>query len=185
MKKVQYNAGSGRVCLEQMLTEEEKKKGIFLKIDGGLGVWADFSHKEILKALDTFINKKQFAERNAQSICERLAMSKHPALAHAAYVDAQGKEKFKLARVQVVGFVHDFNKDQLLEIADQAERGDEIEVAGQKAEVIEATVDATEEDMVVDIDDEEKIQQVLREESTEPSGEPDPSSLFNSGEVKF
>jgi hypothetical protein len=181
MKKVQYNAGSGRVCLEQMLTDEEKQKGIFLKIDGGLGVWADFSHKEILKALDTFINKKQFAERNAQSICERLVMSKHPALAHAAYVEPKGADKQKLARVPVVGYVHEFTKDQLMDIAEQAENGEEIEVDGKKAEIIETLVEATEEDMVVDIDDEEKIQS---SDLDPESGHSSSQTLFNS-EVKL
>ncbi|WP_289135535.1 hypothetical protein [uncultured Brevibacillus sp.] len=47
--------------MEAMLTEEEKRSGGFYKIQGSLGVYMDFTHKEILKAVDTFINKKQFA----------------------------------------------------------------------------------------------------------------------------
>lgn len=154
MKKVQYNQGAGRVCMEQMLTEEEKQNSIFLKIEGPLGIAANIQHAEVLKAIDTFINKKQFAERNAQSICERLVMSKHPALASAAYVSKQGDS----ARVPIVGYVHDFNREELLDIADKAERGEEVEVGDQKAEVIEAIVEATEEDFIADADDEEIAQ---------------------------
>ncbi|MEK5070293.1 hypothetical protein [Sporosarcina sp. FSL K6-1508] len=153
-KKVQYSKEAGRVCMEQMLTEDEKTNSIFLKIDGFLGIAANIQHKDVLKAIDTFINKKQFAERNAQSICERLVMSKHPALASAAYVTKQGE----IARVPVVGYVHDFNREELLDIADKAERGEEIEVGNQKVEVIETVIEATEEDFVADADDEEIIQ---------------------------
>lgn len=153
-KKVGYSKEAGRVCMEQMLTEEEKTNSIFLKIDGFLGIAANIQHKDVLKAIDTFINKKQFAERNAQSICERLVMSKHPALASAAYVTKQGE----IARVPVVGYVHDFNREELLDIADKAERGEEIEVCNQKAEIIEAVVEATAEDFAADADDEEVAQ---------------------------
>ncbi|WP_205510322.1 hypothetical protein [Paenibacillus elgii] len=157
MKKVQYNAGAGRVCLEQSLTDQEKATGVFLKIDGFLGVWADFNHKEILKAMNTFINKKQFAERNAQSICERLVMAKHPALSHAAFVDAQGNEKNRMARIPVVGFLHDFNKEQLMDIAGQAERGEEIVIGNEKVVRIDVTAEATREDVEADRDDEEFV----------------------------
>lgn len=168
MKKVQYNQGAGRVCMEQMLTEEEKQNCIFLKIEGFLGVAANIQHKEILKAIDTYINKKQFAERNAQSICERLVMSKHPALASAAYVTKQGD----IAKVPVVGYVHDFNREELLDISEKAERGEEIVVDGQKADVIETVVEATEADMAVDADDEEILQS-----SQSPEPEPEQSNL--------
>lgn len=163
MKKVQYNQGAGRVCMETMLTEDEKQSHIFLKIEGPLGIAANIQHKEILKAIDTFINKKQFAERNAQSICERLVMSKHPALASAAYVAKQGD----FARVPVVGYVHDFNREELLDIADQAEKGDEIVVGSEKAEVIESTVEASEEDFVADADVEEVAQTTVVEPTSE------------------
>lgn len=185
VKKVQYNQGAGRVCMEQMLKEEEKNNSIFLKIDGFLGVAANIQHKDILKAIDTYINKKQFAERNAQSICERLVMSKHPALASAAYVTAQGPERNRVAKVPVVGYVHDFNKEQLLDIAEKAERGEEIELENQKVETIEMTVEATEADMTVDADDEEVIQ--ISSEDTEviPNVEDDQpntqSNLFDMG----
>lgn len=192
MKKVQYNQGAGRVCMEQMMTEDEKRDCIFLKIEGFLGVAANIQHKEILKAIDTYINKKQFAERNAQSICERLVMSKHPALASAAYVTKQGD----LARVPVVGYVHDFNREELLDIAEKAERGEAVEVDGQKADFIEAVVEASDEDFVVEADDEEIIQAAPVEEvqpdhvavfeKTLVKNEPAPAgNLFDMGRGEF
>lgn len=161
MKKVAYNKNLGRVCMEQMLTEEDKSQGVFFKMEGPLGIWVNLSQPDILKAFDTFINKKNFAERNAQTICERVAMQKHPALAHIAYVNADGPDKKRRAIVPVVGFVNDLTQKQLEEIAEQAEKGEEvIEVAGQKAEVISVQGEATHEDMVVDTDDEEKLASV-------------------------
>ncbi len=159
MKKVTYNRGCGRMCMEQMLTPEEKDKGIFFKVEGPLGLWVDINQPDVLKAFDTFINKKNFAERNAQTICERVAMQKHPALAHIAYVNAEGPDKKRRAVVTLVGFVNDFSQRQLEEIAEQAERGEEIKINGQKTEVevINIQGEATHEDMVVEVDDEEKL----------------------------
>lgn len=157
LKKVQYNAGSGRICMENMLTDDEKSKGIFFRFDGMLGVWVDVSHKEILKAIDTFVNKKNFAERNAQTIAERLVLSKHPALSHIAYVNAEGPDKGKRAKVTVIGYVNDYDQNTLLELAKQAERGEEIKVGGKTVETINVTADATSVDITVDADDEEKL----------------------------
>ncbi|WP_378955417.1 hypothetical protein [Pelosinus sp. sgz500959] len=165
MKKVQYNQGSGRICMEQMLTEDEKRTGIFYKIDGSLGVWANVSHKEILKAIDTFINKKQFAERNAQTIAERLALGKHPALSHLAYVNAQGPEKKTIAREMVIGYIKDDDPKTLMDIAARAERGEEIVINGQRVDVVNVTGEASVEDMTIDVDDEEKIVTAQVEES--------------------
>lgn len=186
MKKVQYNKDAGRVCMEPMLTEDEKQNSIFLKIEGPLGIAANIQHKEVLKAIDTFINKKQFAERNAQTICERLVMGKHPALASAAYVTNQGG----VARVPVVGYVHDFNREELLDIAEQAEHGEEIQVGDQKAEVIEAVVEASAEDFATDVDDEELAQTTTKPENDIVSGfiektEPATTNLFSQEGEKF
>lgn len=156
MKKVQYNAGAGRICMEQMLTEDEKRTGIFYKIDGAMGIWASVTHPEILKAIDTFVNKKQFAERNAQTIAERLAMGKHPALSHIAYVDAQGQEKKRMARETIFGYVNDDDQRTLMDIAAKAERGEEISVNGQKVDVINVTAEASAEDIATEADDEEQ-----------------------------
>lgn len=164
LKKVGYNAGAGRVCMESMLTDKEKQTGIFYKIDGVMGVWADVGHKEILKAIDTFVNKKQFAERNAQTIATRLAMSQHPALSHIAYVNAEGQEKRRTAKVTLVGFVHDFTQDQLMDMAGQAEDGKEIVVGGQKAEVIDVKAEVSAEEIGAEMDEEERLNKAASEE---------------------
>lgn len=164
VKKVQYNAGSGRIAMEFTLTEKEKQSGIFFKIDGQLGIWADVTHKEILKAIDTFINKKTFGERNAQTIAERVALQKHPALAHLAYVTAEGPEKLRRAKATVIGYIHDLTQNQLMDIAAQAERGEEIRVGDEKVQVVETTATATTEDMPAEMDDEEAAEAAKVEE---------------------
>jgi hypothetical protein len=157
LKKVKDSVDAGRICTENMLSEEEKKTGIFYKIDGMMGVWGKVSNKDILKCIDTFVNKKQFAERNAQTIAERLAMQKHPALSHIAYVTAEGAERHRTAQVSIIGYVHELTQDKLLDIADQAERGEEIKLEdGQKADVIETTATASVDDIAVEVDDEEQ-----------------------------
>lgn len=151
IKKVKVNAQMGRVCLEQSLTEEERKNGGFYKIEGQFGIWVDYNHKETFKAIETFIQKKLFAERNAQSICERLALSKHPALAF-SFVNFEGPENQRKASVPVIGFVNDFTRRQLMDMADQAERGEEIKVNGKSVEIIETNATATQEDIETEND---------------------------------
>ncbi|MGE5528092.1 MAG: hypothetical protein ACM3X6_02990 [Patescibacteria group bacterium] len=155
LKKVKGAKDAGRVCHENQLTEDEKNSRLFLRIDGHMGVWANYSHPEILKALDTFVNKKLFAERNAQSICERLVMAKHPALAHAAYLEVTGRDKAHVSRVAVIGYMNDLTREQMLEITNRAEQGEEIAIGGQKAEVIETVGAATTEEMEIEKDPEE------------------------------
>ena len=169
MKKVQYNAGAGRICMEQMLTDEEKRTGIFYKIDGAMGVWANVSNADILKAIDTFVNKKQFAERNAQTIAERLAMGKHPALSHIAYVEVQGQDKKRIAKETIFGYVNDDDQRTLMDIATKAERGEEINVNGQKVDVINVTAEASADDIATEADDEEQIITHNPESASRPS----------------
>jgi hypothetical protein len=183
IKKVQYNKDVGRVCMADSVTEDEKKKGEFFRVDGDLGVWVDFSHKDILKALDTFIQKKLFAERNAQSICERLVMGKHPALSHIAYVNAVGPEKAAIAKISVVGYFYDVTREELEHIANAAERGEEIVVNGQKVETIEiGTATATTDEMEVEKDDEEVIHQAVTSETSEDKQAEQQPNLFGGGE---
>ncbi|WP_289135538.1 hypothetical protein [uncultured Brevibacillus sp.] len=81
-------------------------------------------------------------------------MSKHPALAY-PYVEVNGQDKNRVAAVTVVGYVNEFDRPQLLEIAGQAERGEEIKLNGQRAEVIEMTGEASAEDMTIDQEEDE------------------------------
>lgn len=60
-----------------------------------------------------------------------------------------------MAAVTVVGYVNEFDRKQLLEISTQAERGEEIKVNGQRAEIIETTAEATTEDMIIDQEEDE------------------------------
>lgn len=168
MKKVTANAGSGRICMESMLTQKEKETGIFYKVDGLMGIWADVSHKDILKCIDTFINKKQFAERNAQTIAERLALAKHPALSHIAYVNADGQERQRKAKVTIIGYISDHDPKTLMDLANQAARGETITVNGQKVDMINVTAEASTDDIEVEVDDEERIN-TIQVEPIKPS----------------
>lgn len=180
VKKVEICKDAGKICLKSSLSEEELKNGQFFAIDGELGVYVNFSHKDILKAINTYIQKKLFGERNAQSICERLVLGKHPALAHAAYVNATGTgpSKARTAKVPVIGFVHDLTREEMLNITEQAEKGQEIKIKGQQAETIDIGVTtATADEMETEIDDEEKIHNAVSD-SGEQKGSEEAPSLF-------
>ena len=155
VKKIKFNAAAGRLCMESMLTDQDKQKGIFYRIEGDLGVWADFSHKEILTCIETFVQNKLFAERKAQTIAERNAMKKHPALATTLVIPT-GPEKARTAVVNVVGFSHDFSQQELLDIAQKASDGEPITVNNKKVEVVDiSSSELTEEDLAASTDEEE------------------------------
>lgn len=156
-KKVQSNKAAGRMCMEQMLTEEEKQKGMFLPIQGKMGIWVNLTNADILKCMDTYIQNKLFAERKAQTIAERNALKKHPALCQ-VYVDAQGAQYNHVGFVDVIGFNSDLTRDDLLKLAEMAEKGEEIKnYKGRKIDIIDANVidDVTEEDLYTSRDEEE------------------------------
>jgi hypothetical protein len=157
VKKIKYSAAAGRICMESMLTDQDKQKGIFCKIEGDLGVWADFNNKDVLTCIETFVQNKLFAERKAQTIAERNAMKKHPALSTVQVIPI-GPEKARTAVVNVVGFSHDFSQQELLDIAQKANDGEPITVNNKKVEVVDITGSATEEDLTVGTEEEENTE---------------------------
>lgn len=156
-KKVQDNKSAGRMCMEQMLTEEEKKKGMFLPIQGKMGIWVDLENKDVLKCMETYIQNKLFAERKAQTIAERNVLKKHPALSQ-IYVETQGPVYNHVGAVIVVGYTHDLTRDDLQNLASMSERGEDLtEYKGIKIDVIGANdIDEVgEEDLYTARDEEE------------------------------
>lgn len=156
-KKIQKNKNSGRMCMEPMLTEDEKKTGMFLKIQGLMGIWANLNDADVLKCMDTYIQNKLFAERKAQTIAERNCLKKHPALAQ-VYVDTTGGEYNHSGYVDVIGYNHDLTRDDLLKLAQMAEKGENIDqYKGIKIDVIDANVidDISEDDVTAARDEEE------------------------------
>lgn len=156
-KKIQKNKNSGRMCMEPMLTEDEKKNGMFLKIQGLMGIWANLNDADVLKCMDTYIQNKLFAERKAQTIAERNCLKKHPALAQ-VYVDTTGGEYNHSGYVDVIGYNHDLTKEDLLKLAQMAEKGENIDqYKGMKVDIIDAnTIDeVTDEDVNAARDEEE------------------------------
>lgn len=165
VKKIKKDKSAGNIIAEHMLTDEMNEKGIFQKIEGNIGVWADFEHPEILKAMETFVQNKLFAERKAQTVCERNALKKHPALSQ-TYVNPQGPVGARMAAIPVVGWTHDLSQNELLELADEAtnvEEG-EIEVNGQKAEVVDIGGEITEEEIMAAMGEEESINEDANDE---------------------
>ncbi|MFW5916760.1 MAG: hypothetical protein ACOCTM_04730 [Bacteroidota bacterium] len=168
--KVKKNKDAGRICTEDMLSQEEKEEGIFQKFEGKMGVWGDVDHPEVLKALKTFINNKLFAERKAQTIAERNVLKKHPALSK-TYVDPQGPRKARTARVPVIGYTHDLGQEDLEEISEKASEKDEgeIEVAGRKAKIIDVGGEVEEEDVIA-ADEDIAPEEAPEDNSSPPNG---------------
>lgn len=157
-KKITTNKNAGRLCFEAQLTEEEKQKGIFMPIEGLLGIWADMNHADVLKCVSTWLQNKNFGERKAQTICERNALKHHPSLA-VPIKSLEGPEKHRTAYIDIVGWQHDYNWKELQDVAMAADRGDEIEINGKKVEVVNTTGDVTEDDLRAsdEVDDVENV----------------------------
>lgn len=140
-----------------MLTEEEKKTGMFLRIQGLMGIWVNLNDGDVLKCMDTYIQNKLFAERKAQTIAERNCLKKHPSLAQ-VYVDATGTDYNHVGSVDVIGYNHDLTREDLLKLAQMAEQGENLgEYKGIKVDFIDANVidEVTPEDVMTSRDEEE------------------------------
>lgn len=158
IRRVSKNKLMGRLCHRENVTEEELKEGIFLQANEFFGVYVKFQWPDTMEAMKNHMRKTVFAERNAQSIAERLALSKHPALAHIVYPQAyQDPAGNCFARVTITGFVHDLSREEILEAAQKAEEEESFEVRGEKVEVVPETVEtATAEEIVIEVDAEEE-----------------------------
>lgn len=151
VKKVKSNKDAGKLCMGATLTDEELKNGIFLPFEGNLGVYARHDNADVIKALDTFIANKLFAERKAQTICERNALRKHPSMPSQKIPAPATGPNGAYFDVVVTGFAHDFTRDDLEEMAERASSEDNVD----GAEVVKVDEDATEEDLHAERDPDE------------------------------
>mgnify|MGYP001294656533 CR=1 FL=1 len=161
-KKIQKNKNAGKMCMEAMISEDEKKAGMFLRIQGLMGMWVNLNDSDVLKCMDTYIQNKLFAERKAQTIAERNCLKKHPALAQ-VYVDAAGGEYNHYGFVDVIGYNHDLTREDLLRLAQMAEQGENLgEYKGVRVDFIDANVidEVSEEDVMTARDEEEVVNEL-------------------------
>jgi len=181
VKKVRYSSAAGKICAYSTLSNQEKADGIFYEIEQGMGVYADPNNAEVLKAIETYIQNKLFAERKAQTICERNAMKSHPALSQGSYVkvDNQGKTS-----VPVFGWVSDFTKAQLNELKKRAETVADAQDNSNLLEDLEGSIDdryesAEEEDIIISQADDEIGEVKTSEGNGEGHGEGQDHSTRN------
>lgn len=156
IKKIKQNKSCGRICVESMLTDHEKKTGVYFPSIGGVGVWGNLEDMDFLKCFETFNQSTLFAERKAVTICERNALRKHPALSQ-GYVDARSKDGDRCVRVGVIGYMNDLTREDLERIAEEAEKGGSIKYKGDEVIVIESEAEtASEADYIIEREDDEE-----------------------------
>jgi len=117
---------------EEIKTDVSDKMLKFVEIEDGVGLWIDLGHPEIRDCYNTHVQRQKFGDRHAQSICERNAILKHPAIAAKLIRVENG-----VAAVPVYGFRHEMDPVKVSEMADAIARG--------------RTKDLEEEGVVIDI----------------------------------
>lgn len=127
-KKFVKNKKIGVLRLHGLVTDEDRKKYLPLRITPEITLLADPENEDVIEGLGTYIQRMKFAERLAQSIAERNALRHHPALSF-SQVNAQGEQGRRSAVVQVIGWTHQLSQDELLEIARRANEGRPIDNA--------------------------------------------------------
>lgn len=158
-KKIKFNKQAGRYCHKSSLKPADLENGIFMEITQGMGVWANTQNAEVLKAIDTYIQNKLFAERKAQTICERNAMKSHPALSQGTTIDVEKDGKTAL---RVIGWVNDFTESELEELKKRAEIHQRLQKSADDMDSTGIEID----DQYHDIDEED-----LREPIDEPEAD--------------
>ena len=153
VKKIKKDKAAGKICTESMLTDKEKATGIFLPTEGAIGVWGNLQNSDALTCFETFIQNKLFAERKAQTICERNCLKKHPALAFSQLMVA-GTEKRHYSEVTVHGWSHNLTKEDFMRLERMYDDNEEItEYKGTHVEEIESDDHISDEDLVASEDE--------------------------------
>lgn len=185
MKKIKNNSKMGRVCVESTLTLDEKKSGIFVPIDPFMGIWANLENINTLKCVETYIQNKLFGERKAQTIAERNALKKHPALSFPV-VDAIGPEGNKTANVVVTGYSRNINQKELLDLIEQATEGRLMEHNGMPIQFLnEVVTELGTEEMRAGADEEEEVIDTEFEEVEETKTEKKEEQSQEEGEKEL
>jgi hypothetical protein len=154
IKKVKNDVKAGKLCTFKSLTDAELQKGQFFSLYGDTGLWVNFESKDIFKVFETYTQNCLFAERKAQTICERNVLKKHPAFGQ-MYVKPQGPAGKRIAKVRIVGWTCDLSEDELQRLADQVDKGDDVTIEGQKVQFSDAIDIVEDEDIIVSADEED------------------------------
>ena len=167
VKKIKKNKSAGKICTESMLTDQEKNTGIFLPTEGNIGVWGNLQNSDALTCFETFIQNKLFAERKAQTICERNCLKKHPALAFSQLMVA-GNEKRHYSEVTVHGWSHELTKDDFMRLEEMYENDQEIDqYKGTQVEKIDSDDHISAEDLAASQDEPVSETPAIPAESTD------------------
>lgn len=145
MGKIQKDAAAGRL-ITKTAAEQLGDACWFFPIEGEYGIVVNLGHKQILKAFNTFLRTKDFADRRAQTMAERIVFSKHPAMPQGALRNLPGTKGNHTVREVVFGYIHDLTRDEIEEAANAANKGETPTVRGQKAETINVTASLEPED---------------------------------------
>lgn len=174
--KLAYDKTIGRLCAKEQVTEKEKKEGMFFSIDGMMGVWIDFNHKDVIKSISTYVQNKKFAERKAQTIAERNAMKKHPAFG-SFYVTPIAEDGDTIARINTVSWTHDLNQEDIEKIAELGADGNKVNYKGKKIETIDSQDDISREDLETELEEDESREKKEVVIDLEPTKEEPPDKL--------
>lgn len=178
MKKIEKNKNAGRLCMESTLTDDEKRNGIFIKIDGEMGLWANLNSPDAFDAIKQFIQDKKFAERKAQTVIERNIIKK---ITGVTYVNATGPDKAKTATVPVTGWTNDLTKQDIEKLVKAAQRGESMDQFNGQKVVFENTTEdkLTNEDLQTSVEEDETrvegVEYTTSDENTSESSNVEPT----------
>jgi len=99
--------------------KEDIANKIFIPIIGNKGLLLDMFHQETINLINNYETKEKFASRIADSIARRNCLKAHPAIATSS-CRFDGPRKIL---VTVYGFKHEYSRNQLEDIKDQAADG--------------------------------------------------------------
>jgi len=124
---------------------------VFYKTMSPLGIWVNYTDKEIESCLEDHTQRQRFGDRIAQTIVERNIYKDHPAIG-VTTVEAEGRDKEHTAEVIVHGYRHPMKSDRINHILEQAEKGspdldikaevlDDVDLDAEKEAIQEESVD--------------------------------------------
>jgi hypothetical protein len=137
MKKIQRDKSAGRL-MTKAAAEALGDDFWFFPVEGDYGIAVYLGNAQILKAFNTYLRTKDFADRRVQTIAERIVYSKHPCMPQGALRNLPGTAKNHTVKEAVYGYIHDLSQEEIQDAAAAANEGEAPTVRGQRVETIEA-----------------------------------------------
>jgi hypothetical protein len=136
MQKIESNKDAGKLCMQESLSDEEKRSGIFIPFQGSIGVYGNHDNTDTIRVIQNLIINKEHGDKIVQTLAWKASIKQQPSMPPSKIKVVNG-----FANVLVVGYKLDMDLHELEAIAKEYKETGLVE----GAEVLETVGNASED----------------------------------------